>query len=481
MSASSPTRPRRRAACFVLAVALTVSLVSDARAREGADDAPAWADPTNGADIESALASVGLDPAWRSATGLNDTTRSMTVSYRDGDEAAVSRLLAVAASIDAIRDQHERLSTRLRVSAEAVADATELERRRLLQRNHADAHLQGVVALVQSVAVDLFAGSDDADRELLGHDGQALLHAQRIQELQGHTLDEMLERRARALEDLVTAEENLAATRRLLRTAEETHERLTAELLAVTQAGRDREAEARTLIPHAAEAFVLAGVPGEPNLTVRILDAYINAELTWTEQAPRCRISWRTIAAIGAVESAHGSVHGQTIGIDGTPGEPIVGVALDGETADGYGETVASIRDTDGGRWDDDPDYDRAVGPMQFIPQTWERWAADGDGDGTLDPQDVDDAAVATGGYLCAYGRHTDWEVWKAAVFGFNHSAHYVASVKAAHERLQRVQLPEIEGVELWPGRPWGSYVAMPIPDPDSTETGPVDLNDSSG
>jgi len=464
----------------VLTVAFVASVMTAARAQEPDTETAAPIDPANGAEIESALEVVGLDSAWRSATGLNDTTRSMTVVYRTGDEAIVTRLLAVARSIDAVRAQHERLATQLRLSAVDVTEAATLERRRAIQRDDAEAHLQAVVALVQSVAVDLFAGNGDGDDELLGTDGQELLHAQRTLELQGHTLDEMLERREWAMDALATAEGNLTDARRRLRTARNTHERLSAEVAAVRQAWDDYEAEAEVLLPRAADAFVLADVPRVPQLTVRVLDAYINAELALTDAYPRCRISWRTIAAIGAVESGHGSVHGNAIGLDGTPVDPIIGIALDGQAIDNHGETVAAITDTDDGRWDGDATYDRAVGPMQFIPQTWQRWAADADGDGRYDPQDLDDAAVATGGYLCSYGRHNNWEVWKAAVFGYNHSAHYVASVKAAHDRLQRVTLPEVDGIELWPGRPWGTYVPMPLPEPEPEETDPVDLTGHS-
>ena len=73
---------------------------------------------------------------------------------------------------------------------------------------------------------------------------------------------------------------------------------------------------------------------------------------------------------------------------------PIFGIALDG------GNT-AEITDTDDGAIDGDAEFDRAVGPMQLIPQTWRNWHIDGGGDGVEDPQNIDDAALAAANYLC--------------------------------------------------------------------------------
>ena len=69
---------------------------------------------------------------------------------------------------------------------------------------------------------------------------------------------------------------------------------------------------------------------------------------------------------------------------------PILGPVLDGAG------DFAAITDTDGGGWDGDTTWDRAVGPMQFIPSSWAVWGRDGDGDGRSDPSDIDDAALAT-------------------------------------------------------------------------------------
>jgi membrane-bound lytic murein transglycosylase B len=190
-----------------------------------------------------------------------------------------------------------------------------------------------------------------------------------------------------------------------------------------------------------------------------------------TSTDPGCMISWTTIAAISAVEGRHGTHGGAELLFDGTSDDPIVGLALDGVTVDNYGDPVAAIADTDGGRYDGDTAVDRAVGPMQFIPQAWERWKRDGDGDGIENPHDLDDATVATAAYLCSYGSQRSWVTWNTAVHGYNHSNAYVASVKGSFERMARIRLAEVDDGLVWqPTRPAGAYVELPPePEPDGT------------
>ena len=152
----------------------------------------------------------------------------------------------------------------------------------------------------------------------------------------------------------------------------------------------------------------------------RALWAYGNAELVLRSAQPRCRISWATLAGIGRIESNHGQFGGAQLGEDGRPSKPIVGVPLDGSSG------VRAITDTDGGAYDGDAAVDRAVGPMQFIPSTWRKWASDGNGDGRGDPQQIDDAALAAGRYLCAGERDMgSAQGWWAGVFSYNNSVPY--------------------------------------------------------
>ncbi len=140
------------------------------------------------------------------------------------------------------------------------------------------------------------------------------------------------------------------------------------------------------------------------------------------ETAPAsCHLSIELLAAIGEVES--GSLAGRGLDAAHRPVPPVLGPVLDGN---GF----AAIRDTDQGRWDGDTTWDRAVGPMQFIPSTWQRWGRDGDGDRIADPQDVDDATVAAAAYLCAAGGDLSRpDRLEVAILAYNHSRAYLQRV----------------------------------------------------
>lgn len=172
----------------------------------------------------------------------------------------------------------------------------------------------------------------------------------------------------------------------------------------------------------AAGTAAAAGIP-EPALL-----AYAGADLRLRREDPDCGLGWTTLAGIGHIESQHGTIGGRSLSSGGVPDRPVLGPALDGR-----GDVAAIPSDGDSVRWHGDPSWDHAVGPMQFIPSTWERWASDGDGDGIADPHDLDDAAYAAGRYLCADGHDlTTAQGWSDAVFAYNHAQVYVEAVHAA-------------------------------------------------
>ena len=89
--------------------------------------------------------------------------------------------------------------------------------------------------------------------------------------------------------------------------------------------------------------------------------------------------------------------------------------------------------------YDGDTRWDRAVGPMQFIPSTWSVVGVDADGDGTRNPQDIDDAALATAVYLCSGDDDLSTEAGQvAATLRYNHSNAYVALVLATADGYSR-------------------------------------------
>lgn len=151
------------------------------------------------------------------------------------------------------------------------------------------------------------------------------------------------------------------------------------------------------------------GIPGV------MLDAYQRAEREMAVIQPGCNLSWTTLAGIGQIESDHAG--GGRVDSAGNTLGPILGPQLNG-TLD-----VAAIADTDGGTLDTDPGWDRAVGPMQFIPSTWRAYGAGS-------PNNIYDATLAAGRYLCAGGTDlSDPAQQAAAIYRYNHSAAYVNNV----------------------------------------------------
>lgn len=166
----------------------------------------------------------------------------------------------------------------------------------------------------------------------------------------------------------------------------------------------------------------LAEVSTKTGIPRRAVEAYAAATLTLQRERAACSLGWNTLAAIGQIESRHGSYGGAKLGEDGVVNPRVIGPALDGN---GF----ASIPDTDGGTLDGDAKWDRAVGPMQFIPSTWKAYGADGNGDGVKDPHNIDDASLAAARYLCARGGMDSAGGWRSSVLGYNRSEQYISDV----------------------------------------------------
>jgi soluble lytic murein transglycosylase-like protein len=96
-------------------------------------------------------------------------------------------------------------------------------------------------------------------------------------------------------------------------------------------------------------------------------------------------LSWTVLAAIGQVESGHGS----------NPSTSSAG----------------------------------AMGPMQFLPATFDHYAVDGNHDGVANIMDPYDAIYTAASYLCANGAGSGGDALYSAIWHYNHADWYVQMV----------------------------------------------------
>ncbi|MFG2885738.1 lytic transglycosylase domain-containing protein [Streptomyces sp. NPDC048297] len=208
---------------------------------------------------------------------------------------------------------------------------------------------------------------------------------------------------------------------------------------------------------------VPASVKGIPQV---MLSAYTNAASRITTLRPNCTgMRWSVLAGIGKAESNHAA--GRHIAGNGAITPRIIGARLNGT---GAGGNTSSFTDTDNGTWDSDTAYDRAVGPMQFLPSTWDGpTGQDGNNDGVKDPHNAFDAALGTAVYLCGNGHSdlSDDTQLRKAVLRYNHASWY------ADEVLQNVhQYDQLAAVLGNTGSNGPVPVAVSLPGPPAAYQG---------
>ncbi len=186
---------------------------------------------------------------------------------------------------------------------------------------------------------------------------------------------------------------------------------------------------------------VVVSSPGALRIPTIALSAYRNAESMMARAYPACGVSWNLLAGIGRIESGH--ANGGATDTRGNPVNPIFGPALDG-TLPGNEVIVQGVQS---GR----VTYARAMGPMQFLPGTWSRYASDGDGDGEADPQNVYDATLAAARYLCSGNMNLrDQNQVLTSILRYNNSMAYASNVlgwAASYATgVAPVNLPTING-----------------------------------
>jgi membrane-bound lytic murein transglycosylase B len=161
------------------------------------------------------------------------------------------------------------------------------------------------------------------------------------------------------------------------------------------------------------------------HIPVTALEAYGYAARVAEVENPSCHIAWTTLAGIGQVESHHGTYHQAVLFPNGDVRPPIRGVVLDGTNG------TMRIIDSDPGGMDGEPDTVRAMGPMQFIPETWREYGVDANNDGAVDVDNIDDAALSAAGYLCWRGKDlATARGWITALWAYNDSDVYARAVR---------------------------------------------------
>jgi murein DD-endopeptidase MepM/ murein hydrolase activator NlpD len=163
--------------------------------------------------------------------------------------------------------------------------------------------------------------------------------------------------------------------------------------LAVVSVASTASADTFRLLPPAPANLPSASIPNQPgeiNVPMPISHApaqpqalgFQQLQALWQQAGSAYGIPWQVLAAINKVESNFGRNMG--------------------------------------------PSSAGAVGWMQFMPSTWDRWGVDADGDGIADPWNPQDAVYAAARYLAASGGQHDIS---RAVLSYNHAQWYVDEV----------------------------------------------------
>lgn len=268
-------------------------------------------------------------------------------------------------------------------------------------------------------AIGSFSGSElrDLEKDIIS----GKLTPQRT--LRQAVEDRVLSLRNQADSDLETATIALAATQAELQRQRRNLSAAETDLDVAKLQIEDAKKRVETLSP-AAERKLASATDPKLRFSVIALNAYFNAEVVAAESDPNCGVQWWQLAGVGRVESIHGTHGGAVLKVSGRTTRRIIGPPLDGVE-------FLAIPDTDSGNLDGDLEWDRAVGPMQFIPGSWRIFSSDGDGDGVKDPHNIYDSTVAAAKHLCNSVRGiTSGGQFRRALLGYNRSSEYGATVE---------------------------------------------------
>jgi len=394
--------PRRALARRALPAATALLLASLLLTGPGA--APALATPhaaTAARSVSPQLAGVAVD----------------SVEFR----LARARVDQVAASLAAAQNLEATSAAELAQLRQRDAELTSTLAALTVAKKQAAVDLASARGALRALAVSSYVRGAGSEGEPLD-DLDVATHLDAVQGLTGAVSTGQAAKAgaARATLDRVTHEMDSVLTQRTevrqrVATVEATHDQAVADVATFTAS----LAQAQSVLER---ARAMAKVVGE-DFQLVALDAYVRAASATARSNPSCGIPWWALAGITRIESRHGTFGGARLLDDGDTSKSIVGIPLDGANQ------TEAIPDTDGGELDGDPAYDRAVGPMQFIPATWRAYGRDGNGDGRADPNNIYDAALAAARYLCAGGPMQTDEEMARGFYRYNHSVSYAAAV----------------------------------------------------
>lgn len=456
---------RRRSRSGALALALaTAGLAVGALATPVAASPPtdpaelATIAPVDTPDIDPVLDAVPVEP-----TAATRTADARLEEVAAAQNRAVLRTIQATQRRSAFAGKREVAVERAASAARALERARSVQataERSLRERRKVEARLRAVLAdrqaEVRSLAASLYATSTEDRYAVLGTFGDISAADRRDalrdrgSDLQSERLQAARRPWARAHAARMGALHQVREARRATRAATATAQQTATErdqfdqLLAAAETGVRRSVadldaareDSRAALVDRRSARLLATV-SDLDLPLVALDAYWRAAAL----AP-CHVPWWVIAGIGRTESRHGTAFGSRLTKEGDTTVHILGIPLDGRPG-----TIA-IADSDGGRLDDDPVWDRAVGPMQFIPGTWGRWAVDANADEAADPHNLYDAAGAAARYLCFSRGDLDTEAKiRGALLAYNRSVAYGTEVLDRGRRYRdALDVPD------WPG-----------------------------
>jgi membrane-bound lytic murein transglycosylase B len=358
--------------------------------------------PVPDARISASLVGVPVDsPAYREAVARYRDAEARLASARATYGQAQADLVTLHATDARLIGELNEASRK-----RAKSEARVVELRETVREFAVASYVYGGIGDPFDPGLDLDRISEQLRQRALvdiaseQHLAELSVHADQVQRM-----DVALRQ---ATEDLVDVRRRLDETTRARDGAISDGARATADLERFSRQVADARLEARVV-----------GL----DFTFVVLDAYVKAAQVMAFERASCALRWPALAGIGRTESGHGTFGGAVVQANGDVSRPIIGIPLDGNNG------TAVIGDSDGGALDGDVEFDRAVGPMQFIPTSWRSLGRDGNTDGRSDPQNIYDSALAAGALLCR-GRTLDTDAGlRAAFLGYNNSNAYASLV----------------------------------------------------